>query len=95
MLPIPAGAFIRGAALVNAGACVADSARIVTYTSILTLLMTLCLSLLALGALADAAWFWLAGASGIGLVAIIVLLLRQIRAVSVLEMIGIRGACFF
>lgn len=91
LLPIPAGAFIRGAALVNAGAGVADSARIVTYTSILTLLMTLCLSLLALGALADAAWFWLAGASGIGLVAIIVLLLLQIRAVSVLEMIGIRG----
>lgn len=90
LLPIPAGAFIRGAALVNAGASVADSARIVTYTSVLTLLMTLCLSLVALGVLADAVWFWLAGASGIGLVVIVALLLRRIRAVSAVEMIGIR-----
>lgn len=90
LLPLPAGAFVRGAALVNAGASIAQSTQIVLLTSVLTLLMTLCLSLTALGILSGPIWAWLALASGAGLVVVSLMLFRMVSVTHIAPMFGIR-----
>ncbi len=63
LLPIPGGAIVRGAALVQAGAGMKDSARIVMITAVLTLAITLGFSALAFVALGHpVGWILAAGA---------------------------------
>lgn len=77
LLPLPAGAVVRGAALIEVGASLAESTRITLLTSLLTIFMTLSLSLLALAALANTAWIWLSLLSAIGIAVICFLLSRH------------------
>lgn len=68
LLPLPGGALVRAAALVQAGAGVLDSGRIITLTSVLTLAMTIVLSAGALAVLGHAAGIGIAfaGLAGTG-----------------------------
>lgn len=92
LLPLPGGAVVRGAALVDAGAGVGDSTRIIILTSLLTLFMTLTLSLGALAWLADPAWIWAMLASGLGLAAILLRLSRRAAAILIAAMVSVRIA---
>lgn len=92
LLPLPGGAVIRGAALVDAGARLVDSTRIIILTSLLTLFMTVTLSLAALAFLADPAWGWLALGSALGLAGILFVMTRHIAATHLLAMLAIRIA---
>lgn len=95
LLPLPGGAIVRGAALVDAGAGLAASTRIIILTSLLTLFMTLALSLGALALLANPGWIWMALGGVAGSLAIAVLLLRQIAVRHLAAMIAIRFAILF
>ncbi len=66
LLPLPGGAIVRGAALVQAGAGVKDSARVVMLTAILTLALTLGFSALAFVALGHPVGWALAGLAFLG-----------------------------
>ncbi len=90
LLPLPGGAVVRGAALVDAGASLADSTRMVVLASLLTLFMSLTLSLSALTVLAQAQWVWLALASTLGLAGVIFALIRFVGLSSAAAMLGIR-----
>ena len=90
LLPLPAGAVVRGAALMEAGASMAESSRIIILTSILTLFMTVTLSLAALVVLADPAWAWPALASAIGVAGNCILLRRYAEALHLVAMLSVR-----
>ena len=92
LLPLPGGAVVRGAALVDAGAGIGDSTRIIILTSLLTLFMTLTLSLVALTLLADPAWVWLCMASGMGLAGVLVILNRHAAPRYIVAIIAVRIA---
>lgn len=90
LLPLPGGAIVRGAALVDAGASVAQSTRLVLLTSFLTLGLNVMLSLAALAFLLEARFWWAAALAGLATLAIVGMLLRTTGLRVVLSMIGIR-----
>ena len=91
LLPLPGGALVRGAALVDAGASVADSTRIVILTSLLMLTMLLTFSATALALSVSPIWGVIAGASALGLLAVLVLLARRVAARHIFAMVGVRA----
>lgn len=90
LLPLPGGALVRGAALVDAGASVADSTKIVVLASLLTLFISLTASLAALGVLSDPAWLWLATLSGLGFLTVLVLAARFVSPRDLSAMVAVR-----
>lgn len=92
LLPLPGGALVRGAALVKVGARVGEAARLILLTALLMLGMTLALSGLALGALTDAIWYWLAAAALAAVFVVLVLLSRHAARRHLMAMIAIRLA---
>lgn len=90
LLPLPAGAAARMAALIEAGASITESGRIIILTSVMTLLMTMTLSLTALAVLADSFWIWPALASTVGVAGTSVLLLRRSKMRHLIAMLSVR-----
>lgn len=92
LLPLPGGALVRGAALVKVGANVGEATRLVLYTALLTLGLTLAVSGLALGALSDAIWYGIAAAALAAVVVVLLLLSRHAAWRYLMAMVAIRLA---
>ncbi len=90
LLPLPGGALVRGAALVKVGAGVGEAARVVLLTALLMLGLTLALSGMALGALSDAIWYWIAAAALAAVLVVLVLLTRHAALRYLVAMVVIR-----
>ena len=90
LLPLPGGAVVRGAALVEAGARVGEATHIVLMTALLTLGLTVALSATALGLLADPVWHGLGLAALAGVAAILALLSRRVGPGHLAAMVAVR-----
>ncbi|MDJ1018397.1 MAG: hypothetical protein QNJ35_17945 [Paracoccaceae bacterium] len=90
LLPLPGGAVVRGAALVEAGAGVGEATHIVLMTALLTLGMTVALSATALGLMADPVWHWLGLAALAGVAVILVFLSRRVGPGHLASMVAVR-----
>ncbi|KIC40179.1 hypothetical protein RA27_15230 [Ruegeria sp. ANG-R] len=94
LLPLPGGALVRGAALVDAGASAGVATRLVLLTALLTLGLTIALSSAALVALDHRAWVWLTMISLTGVAITLFLLSRQAEARLLAGMVVIRLVSF-
>lgn len=90
LLPLPGGAFVRGAALVQVGAGVKDATRLVLLTAILTMGLVVSVSAAALSLLTGLGWLWLFAATTAGTLGVIFVLLRRVRASIVAAMVAVR-----
>jgi len=90
LLPLPGGALVRGAALMSVGAGLAESARIVTITAILTLCMTVAFSAMALVMLGRPLGWIVVGAGLIGAVGVLTVIGRQAGVVLTAKLFAIR-----
>lgn len=90
MLPLPGGAMVRAAALMQVGAGVRDSATIITLTALLTLSMAVALSAFALAMLGHPVGWWLAAGSCVGAAAVTAWLYRSVPLGLLTAIVAIR-----
>lgn len=90
LLPLPGGAMVRGAALVDAGASAGLAAKLVFLTALLTLGLTVAVSSVALVVLDHALWGWLTLASLIGVGITLWVLARHAEPRLLVGMVGLR-----
>lgn len=90
LLPLPGGAMVRGAALVDAGASKGLAAKLVLLTAVLTLGLTIAVSSVALVVLDHALWGWLTLASLIGIGIVLWLLTRHADPRVLVWMVALR-----
>jgi hypothetical protein len=92
LLPFPGGALVRAAALVQAGAGVLDSGRIITLTSVLTLAMTIVLSAGALAVMGHPAGIGIAAAGVAGTAGALLWIGRRVKGRILVAMVLARLA---
>lgn len=92
LLPLPGGALVRASALVQAGAGVLDSGRIITLTAVLTLAMTIVLSAGALAMMGHASGIAIASAGLAGTVGTLFWIGRRVTGRVLVAMVVARLA---
>ncbi|WP_143093076.1 hypothetical protein [Celeribacter neptunius] len=90
LLPIPGGALVRGAALIESGAGVGEATRLVLLTAVLTLSLTVTISAAALWVLDGAIWLWIAGGGFVAICGVLWLLSRSAAPRYLMAMVAVR-----
>lgn len=90
LLPLPGGAIVRGAALMRAGAGIADSGLIITLTSVLTLSLTLIVSSGAVVLMGYQIGYVILAVGFLGAASVIWHLHRRVHSKVLIVMIAIR-----